>query len=111
MERDGFCRSMESKLNCFLPRDTNGQEKKTLRALARDSRLGSCENWHFALSSDTTTLLKILGSVYFTGDILAATDQLELLCHHSKIWCCGMAQLAIQDKGHFVKKMLSCSWC
>jgi len=32
------------------------------------------------------------GSVYFTGDILAATDRLELMCHHSKIWSRGMMQ-------------------
>jgi len=30
------------------------------------------------------------GSVYFTGDILAATDRLELLCHQSKIQSPGM---------------------
>jgi len=27
MERDGFCRSVRSKLSSFLPRDTKGQEK------------------------------------------------------------------------------------
>ena len=49
------------------------------------------------------------GSVYFTGDILVATDQLELLCRQSKIRSHGMTQY--QEKGHFVKKMLSCLWC
>jgi len=32
MERDGFCRSVRSKLNYFLPRDAKGQEK--IRACA-----------------------------------------------------------------------------
>jgi len=27
MERDGFCRSVTSKLNYFLPRETEGQDK------------------------------------------------------------------------------------
>ena len=40
MERDGFCRSMESKLNCFLPRDTNGQEKKSCVRLPEILDLG-----------------------------------------------------------------------
>jgi len=30
------------------------------------------------------------GSVYFTGDILATTDRVELLCRQSKIRSCGM---------------------
>jgi len=33
-----------------------------------------------------------LGSVYFTGDILVATDRLELLCQQSKIRSHGMTQ-------------------
>ena len=32
------------------------------------------------------------GSVYFTGDILAATDRLELLCRQLKIRSPGMTQ-------------------
>jgi len=51
----------------------------------------------------------VLGSVYFTGDILAATDQLELLCRQSKTRSHGMKQY--QQKDHFVRKTLSCSWC
>jgi len=35
MERDGFCRSVRSKLNCFLPCDTKGQEKKLCVRLPR----------------------------------------------------------------------------
>jgi len=49
------------------------------------------------------------GSVYFTGDILVATDRLELLCHQSKIRSRGMTQY--QEKGHLVRKTPSCSWC
>jgi len=49
------------------------------------------------------------GSVYFTGDILAAPDRLELLCRQSKILSWGMTEY--QEKGHFVRKTLSCSWC
>jgi len=48
-------------------------------------------------------------SVYFSGDILAATDRKELLCGQSKIRSCGMTQY--QQKGHFVKKTPFCSWC
>jgi len=48
------------------------------------------------------------GSVYFTGDILAPTDRLELLCRQS-IRSRGMTQY--KEKGHFVRKTLSCSWC
>ena len=48
-------------------------------------------------------------SVHFTGNILAATDQLELLCRQSKIRSRGMTQY--KEKGHFVTKRLSCSWC
>jgi len=50
-----------------------------------------------------------LGSVYFTSDILATTDRLELLCRQSKIRSRGMTQY--QKKGHFVRKTPSCSWC
>jgi len=32
----------------------------------------------------------LTGNVYFTVNILVATDRLELLCHHSKIRSCGM---------------------
>jgi len=32
----------------------------------------------------------LLSSVYFTAKMLAATDQLELLCHQSNIQYCGM---------------------
>jgi len=32
------------------------------------------------------------GSVYFTANILVATDRLELLCCHSKIQSHGMTQ-------------------
>jgi len=35
MERDGFCRSVTSKLNYFLPRGTKGQEKKLCVRLPR----------------------------------------------------------------------------
>jgi len=52
---------------------------------------------------------KIIGSVYFTSDILAATDRLKLLCRQSKIRSPAMMQN--KEKGHFVRKMLSCSWC
>jgi len=31
MERDGFCRSVTSQLNCFLPRDTKCQKKSCVR--------------------------------------------------------------------------------
>jgi len=48
------------------------------------------------------------GSVYFTGDILAATDLLELLCQQSKIRSRGMTQY--KEKGHLVRKILSCLW-
>jgi len=47
------------------------------------------------------TALK-LGSVYFTGDILAATDRLELLCRQSIIWSRGMTQCKV--KGHLSRK-------
>jgi len=50
-----------------------------------------------------------LGSVYFTGNILAAAGRLKLLRRQSKIWSCGMTQY--QEKGYFVRKTLSCSWC
>ena len=52
---------------------------------------------------------EIKGSVYFIGDSLAATNRLELLCCQSKIRSRGMMQY--QEKGHFVRKTLSCSWC
>jgi len=39
MERDSFCRSVTSKLNYFLARDTKGPRKKIVRALATDFRL------------------------------------------------------------------------
>jgi len=51
----------------------------------------------------------IVGSVYFTGDILAATDQPELLCRQSQIRSGGMTQY--KEKRHFVRKTLSCLWC
>jgi len=35
MERDCLCRSVTSKLNYFLPRDTKGQEKKSCVRLPR----------------------------------------------------------------------------
>jgi len=35
MERDGFCRSVTSKLNYFLPRDTKDKEKKSCVRLPR----------------------------------------------------------------------------
>jgi len=35
MEPDGFCRSVTSKLNYFLPRDTKGQGKKSCVRLPR----------------------------------------------------------------------------
>ena len=38
MDCDGFCRSLTSKLICFLSRDTKGNEK-IVRTLATDSRL------------------------------------------------------------------------
>ena len=43
-----------------------------------------------------------IGSVYFTSNILAATDQLEQLCRQSKIRSCGMTQY--QEKGHLSRK-------
>ena len=46
---------------------------------------------------------------FFTGDILIATDWLERLCRHLKIRSRGMTQY--QEKGHFVRKTPSCSWC
>jgi len=51
MERDGFCRSVTSNLNYFFPRDTKGQEKKIVRALATDSRLESSVflSWNLVL--------------------------------------------------------------
>jgi len=49
------------------------------------------------------------GSVYFISNILAGTDRLELLCRQSKIWSHGMTQY--HEKGHFVRKTPSCSWC
>jgi len=33
---------------------------------------------------------KVVSILYFTGDILAATDRLELLCRKPKIRSCGM---------------------
>jgi len=48
-------------------------------------------------------------SIFFTGDILAATDRLKILCRQSKIPSRGMTQY--QEKGHLVRKTLSCSWC
>jgi len=61
-------------------------------------------------SSNNGSVVSILfGSIYFTGDILAATDQLELFCRQSKIRTRGMSQN--KEKGHFVKKTLSCWWC
>jgi len=53
-------------------------------------------------------LILTKGSVCFTGDILAATDRLELLWRQSKIRSSGMTQY--KEKGHFVSKTLSCSW-
>jgi len=38
-----------------------------------------------------------------------ATHRLELLCYQSKIRSRGMTQF--QEKGHFVRRMASCSWC
>jgi len=35
MERDGFCRSVTSKLNYFLPRETKGQDTKSCMRLPR----------------------------------------------------------------------------
>jgi len=51
----------------------------------------------------------VIGSVYFTGDILVGNRWLELLCWQSMIRSRGMAQY--KEKGHFVRKTLSCSWC
>jgi len=51
----------------------------------------------------------LCGSVYFTAKILAATHRLELLCRQSKIQSHGMTQY--QEKGHFIRKTASCSWC
>ena len=54
-----------------------------------------------------TILSKLnLGSTYFTTQMLVAT---ELLCRQSNIRSHGMTQY--KQKGHFVKNMLSCSWC
>ena len=57
----------------------------------------------------TKQFLFLFGCIYFTGNILVATDRLELLCGQSKIWSRGMTQYL--DKGHFVRKTLPCSWC
>jgi len=40
MERDGFCRSVRSKLNYFMRRDTKGQENKSCVRLLR------IPDWH-----------------------------------------------------------------
>jgi len=53
----------------------------------------------------------LIGNVYFTSDILAETDQLELLCRQSMIRSRGMIMMQNKQKDHFVRKMLSCSWC
>jgi len=37
-----------------------------------------------------TMSIPFLGSVYFTANILAATDQLEVLRHQSNIWSRGI---------------------
>jgi len=54
---------------------------------------------HFPSTSFTVPLVQrthnaelILGSVYFTANILAATDRLVLLCRQSNIPSRGMAQ-------------------
>jgi len=51
----------------------------------------------------------VLGSVCFTGDILAATDRLELLCHQSKTRSRGVVQYQLKDI--FLRNTLFCSWC
>jgi len=51
----------------------------------------------------------IESSVYLSGDILAPTDQLELLGRQSKIRFRGMTQY--REKDHSVRITLSCSWC
>jgi len=62
---------------------------------------------YYYLSTARLRLKK--GSVYFTAKILAATDQLELLCRQLNIRSRGMMQY--KEKGHFVKNMLCCLWC
>ena len=49
------------------------------------------------------------GSVNFTGNILAATDRLELLCRQSKIQSRAMKHN--KEISDFVKKTLSYLWC
>jgi len=51
----------------------------------------------------------LIGSVYFITKMLLATDRLELLCRQLNICSCGMMQY--KEKGHIVRKTLSCSWC
>jgi len=47
MERDGFCRSVTSKLNYFVTRDTKGHEKKSCVSLPR------IQDWHVLVSRKT----------------------------------------------------------
>jgi len=47
-----------------------------------------------------------IGSVYFTANILAATDQLELLCFQSNIKSRGMTHF--EQKGQFVMQSACC---
>jgi len=51
-----------------------------------------CKQRHWRQNHKITDTYLTLGSVYFTVNILVATDQLELLCHQSKIWSPGMMQ-------------------
>jgi len=50
----------------------------------------------------------IKGSVYFTGDI-QQIGWSYCLCRQSIIQSRGLTQY--KEKGHFVRKTLSCSWC
>jgi len=78
-------------------------------ALIDDGKILSVDGYTWKLSCSLTILHHLLflllsynydgetlpfnkGSVYFTANTLAATDQLELLCCQSKIRSCGMTQ-------------------
>jgi len=67
MERDGFCRSVTSKLNYFLLSDTKGQKKKVFLFFFE------CQKFFFQKPNKTvffrndfqSTLLKHAGEVFF----------------------------------------------
>jgi len=67
-------------------------EPKILDALAGAWNLSLGSTALVAQCRNGNALLYYLGSVYFTAKILAATDQLELLCRQSNIRSRGMMQ-------------------